>query len=54
MGGRGEGERTGSFVLRSFICFLKAGILREISGGDLNRIFIRFIGMSFRVVASPA
>ena len=29
------------------ICFLNLGILREVSGQDLNRIFISFPGVSF-------
>ena len=28
-----------------FICFLKAGILGEVSGEDLNRIFISLIAL---------
>ena len=40
-------ERTAeSFVLSSFICFPKAGIWGEVSGEDLNRIFISFPGVS--------
>ena len=41
-----ERASTGSFVLRVFICFLKAGILGEVSGEGLNRIFLSFPGMS--------
>ena len=45
-GGR---KQTGSFVLRVFICFLKAAILGEVSGKDLNRIFISFPGVFFNM-----
>ena len=39
---------AGSFVLRVCIYFLKAGVLGEVSGEDLNRIFISFSGVSFQ------
>ena len=41
-------------ALRVFICFLKVGILGEISGEDLLRIFISFPGVSFRVLVFTA
>lgn len=53
MGRYGHAEEracTGSFVSRVFICFLKAGILREVLGEDLNRIFISFPGVSFNMM----
>ena len=37
---------AGSFVLRVFTCFLKAGILEE----DLNKIFTSFLGVSFNML----
>ena len=40
-----ESEHPGFFVWSAFICFLKAGMLGEISGEDLNRIFINFMLM---------
>ena len=50
-GERGEGEReqeqAGSFNLRVFIWFPKTGILKEVSGKNLNRIFISFSSVSF-------
>ena len=36
--------------LRVFVCFLKAGVLGEVSGEDLNRIFISFPGVSFNTL----
>ena len=51
---KGEGRKelgsshTGSFALRVFICFPRAGILGEISGKDLNRRFISFLVMPFQ------
>ena len=41
---------TGSFVLRVFICFLKARILGEVSGEEHNRIFISFPDVSFNIL----
>ena len=38
-------QRELVFDLRILICFLKAGILGEVSGEDLNRIFISFMLM---------
>ena len=39
---------TGSLVLGVFTCFLKAEILGEVLGEDLNRMFISFLGVSFQ------
>ena len=55
----GTGERcrcaqgrvhTGCFVLWVFISFLQTGILGEVSGEDLSRVFISFPGMSFNML----
>ena len=35
------------FYLEVFYLFLKVGILEEVSGEDLNRIYISFPGVSF-------
>lgn len=39
-----------SFVLKLFISLWPAGILGEVSGEDLNGIFISFLGMSFSML----
>lgn len=44
-----SGERTGPFVLRVFICFLK-GILGEVSEEGVNRIFSSCPGVSFNML----
>ena len=38
------------FVLRLFISPWPAGILGEVSGEDLNRTFINFLGVSFNIL----
>ena len=41
---------SGTTVLRVFICFLKAGILVEVSGEGPMRIFNSFPGVSFNML----
>lgn len=46
-GGGGNRHALAFFILRVFFCFLKAGVLREVSKEDLNTIFNNFPGVSF-------
>ena len=42
---------TESFVIRGFlVCFLEAGLLGDVSGEGLSRIFISFPGVSFNML----
>lgn len=43
-------ETPGVLCPEGFIYVLQAGILGELPGEDLYRIFIRFLGMSFSVL----
>ena len=46
-------QRELVFDLRILICFLKAGILGEVSGENINTIFISFMLMRQNEIYSP-
>ena len=43
-----QGEHTGFLCLERFYLFPKQGIIGEVSGEDLNTIFISFPGKPFQ------